>query len=119
MKSVNLILGFLFVAGSAIANPVSKIEKFECGLQVGKSIGLLAQTLAKDDVITVSEEIGNYITTTDSVSQLKTEMEKELALQSANNSWQSILFYMDKIKDVSPVQHSDISKACDLGLTAD
>ena len=114
--SLMLISSTVLAAGKKAAGPL-KMEGYDCGLQVGQSISALAETSAKQDAITLSEDIANYIAQNKEAAKTRKKADKAQILQAANNSWQSIAFSMGNIKSVSEEQATLIDKTCDLGFS--
>ncbi len=103
---------------SAAAQQAPKIELYECGLQVGKSIGALVGANAKENVVNsvkyLSEDITNYIAQVKLAATLSDGRNKSQVLQAATNSFRSIEFSMEQIKEANPGIAAAIQQACDL-----
>ena len=114
MKKMTAILGLVLMSSTVFASGLSKLESYECGLQVGKSLIKLENTPVRQDVVILSEDIANYSAQTKLLTTLKKKSEKNQVAQAANNSWQSIVYSLGNIKDVSADEAAAINTACDL-----
>lgn len=115
MKRVPAILVLVLTSSIVFATQASKLESYDCGLQVGKSLVKLEYTSAQQDAINLSEDIANYTAQTKLSVSLKKKSERKQVAQAANNSWQSIVYSMAQIRSVAADEASAINTACDLG----
>lgn len=113
MKKVTTIFGFMLISSTVFASDM-KLENYDCGLQVGKSLSKLSGTSVAKDINNLAEDISNYATQSKLASQEKDEDYKLQISQAANSTWQSIIYSIKQIKTVSADEAKAIEAACDL-----
>lgn len=113
MKKITTILGFMLISSTVFASDM-KLESYDCGLQVGKSLNKLAGSTAAKDITNLAEDLSNFASQTKLASQEKDEDYKLQISQAANSSWQSIIYSIKQIKSVSADEAKAIETACDL-----
>lgn len=116
MRKMSTILVMVLISSTVFATELLKLEKYNCGLQVGKSLAILASTSVYQEAVNLSEDIESYSTQAKLSKTLKKKAERAQAAQAANSSWQSILYSIEQINAVSADEATTIKTACDLQI---
>lgn len=111
MKKLMMTFACLF-SFSALAT--ESVDKFKCGLELGKAIVQLSPTKVKDDVVLLADSIADYDAQIKEAVKEKDAELKELLFRSSNNTQQSIVLALSSIRSFSATHADTIEKACGL-----